>query len=427
MGMSSAAAASSSSAAGADRSPSLALRHSHVLPVFVFDPRFLGAGRSAFGFQKSSHIRARFLRECVEDLRRSLRARGSDLLVCCGSPEIVIPSVCAQVDARAVYAFSEWAFEEQQVETATAVALQKQNVQLRTCSGGTLVHLDDLPFDIAGGFPQTFTQFRSRVERNFQVRPSAEHSLLASSVVLPLPPQVAAAASAPPQASAASAAAAAAASVTLDCSLPLPSFAALGYDESEVAAYRPDPRSAFPFAGGESSALARIRQYMWDQDRLRTYKETRNGMLGAEYSSKLSPFLAHVRPLVPMCVSYRSISAQRFDFRSLDIFMHRDASRPRWFMRKSLGMKRSVSRTTARTGSCLSCCGAISFAFTPCITGAACFSPMARGGRRPCTHATRSVSVPRPSGAKTRDWSLHGPLRIYFFFGWERLFFLTLC
>lgn len=292
MGMS---AAASSSAAGADRAPSLALRHSHVLPVFVFDPRFLGAGRSAFGFQKSSHIRARFLRECVEDLRRSLRARGSDLLVCCGSPELVIPDVCARVDARAVYAHSEWAFEEQQVETATAVALQKLNVQLRTCAGGTLVHLDDLPFDIAAGFPQTFTQFRSRVERNFQVRPSAKHSLLASSIVLPLPPQVVASASsaAPPQASAASGAAAVGAA--LDCSLPMPSFAAMGYDESEAAAYRPDPRSAFPFAGGESAALARIRAWMWDQDRLRAYKETRNGMVGAEYSSKLSPFLAHVR------------------------------------------------------------------------------------------------------------------------------------
>jgi deoxyribodipyrimidine photo-lyase len=290
-------AAASSSAAGADRAPSLAQRHSHVLPVFVFDPRFLGAGRSAFGFQKSSHIRARFLRECVEDLRRSLRARGSDLLVCCGSPELVIPDVCARVDARAVYAHSEWAYEEQQVETATAVALQKLNVQLRTCSGGTLVHLDDLPFDMAAGFPQTFTQFRSRVERNFQVRPSAKHSLLVSSVVLPLPPQVVAAASAPPpQASAASAASGAAAvGAVLDCSLPMPSFAAMGYDESEAAAYRPDPRSAFPFAGGESAALARVREWMWDQDRLRAYKETRNGMVGAEYSSKLSPFLAHVR------------------------------------------------------------------------------------------------------------------------------------
>ena len=28
------------------------------------------------------------------------------------------------------------------------------------------------------------------------------------------------------------------------------------------------------------------------QDRLRVYKETRNGMLGADYSSKFSPWLA---------------------------------------------------------------------------------------------------------------------------------------
>jgi len=29
------------------------------------------------------------------------------------------------------------------------------------------------------------------------------------------------------------------------------------------------------------------------QDRLRVYKETRNGMLGADYSTKFSPWLAH--------------------------------------------------------------------------------------------------------------------------------------
>jgi hypothetical protein len=37
------------------------------------------------------------------------------------------------------------------------------------------------------------------------------------------------------------------------------------------------------------------------QDRLRVYKETRNGMLGADYSTKFSPWLAHG------CVTPRTI------------------------------------------------------------------------------------------------------------------------
>jgi len=54
----------------------------------------------------------------------------------------------------------------------------------------------------------------------------------------------------------------------------------------------PDPRSAFPFAGDEASGLARLRHYCLDSDGLRHYKERRNGLVGTEFSSKFSPYLA---------------------------------------------------------------------------------------------------------------------------------------
>ncbi len=53
-----------------------------------------------------------------------------------------------------------------------------------------------------------------------------------------------------------------------------------------------DSRSAFPFLGGESDALAHLRSYFSVPERVHAYKKTRNGMLGVDYSSKLSPFLA---------------------------------------------------------------------------------------------------------------------------------------
>lgn len=49
-----------------------------------------------------------------------------------------------------------------------------------------------------------------------------------------------------------------------------------------------DSRTAFPFSGGETSALERVRHFLWDTDAVATYKETRNGMIGAEYSTKFS-------------------------------------------------------------------------------------------------------------------------------------------
>jgi deoxyribodipyrimidine photo-lyase len=53
-----------------------------------------------------------------------------------------------------------------------------------------------------------------------------------------------------------------------------------------------DPRSAFPFAGDEASGLARLRHYCLESDGLRHYKERRNGLVGTEFSSKFSPYLA---------------------------------------------------------------------------------------------------------------------------------------
>jgi len=50
--------------------------------------------------------------------------------------------------------------------------------------------------------------------------------------------------------------------------------------------------SAFPFKGGEMSALDRIQNYIWESDKVTTYKQTRNGLIGTDYSTKFSPWLA---------------------------------------------------------------------------------------------------------------------------------------
>jgi deoxyribodipyrimidine photo-lyase len=53
-----------------------------------------------------------------------------------------------------------------------------------------------------------------------------------------------------------------------------------------------DPRSAFPFAGDEASGLARLRHFCLESDGLHHYKQRRNGLVGTEFSSKFSPYLA---------------------------------------------------------------------------------------------------------------------------------------
>ena len=57
--------------------------------------------------------------------------------------------------------------------------------------------------------------------------------------------------------------------------------------------YQFDSRGVLNFRGGETEAIKRLNHYFWQEDCLKEYKETRNGMLGADYSSKFSPWLAH--------------------------------------------------------------------------------------------------------------------------------------
>ena len=51
-------------------------------------------------------------------------------------------------------------------------------------------------------------------------------------------------------------------------------------------------QAALPARGGETAALARLQHYLWGSDAARTYFDTRNGMLGPDFSTKFSPWLA---------------------------------------------------------------------------------------------------------------------------------------
>ena len=56
--------------------------------------------------------------------------------------------------------------------------------------------------------------------------------------------------------------------------------------------FEPDPRSAFLFKGGESEGLRRLEYYIRGKELIDDFKESRDGMLGEDYSTKLSPWLA---------------------------------------------------------------------------------------------------------------------------------------
>ena len=237
-----------------------------VIPVYCFDPRQFG--QTAFGFPKTGAFRAQFLLESVADLRRSLQAIGSDLIVRCGKPEEIIPTLAKQFQVSAVHCYAEVTAEEMAIETALAETLQPLDVLLKSFWGHTLYHLEDLPFQLPD-VPELFTNFRKQVEKQASVRS-----------VFPTPQTLRSLPN----------------SVTVG---ELPSLTDLGLEAPEF-----DDRSVLRYEGGETAGKARLDRYFWQNDRLRLYKETRNEMVGADYSSKFSAWLALG------CLSPRYIYAQ---------------------------------------------------------------------------------------------------------------------
>jgi deoxyribodipyrimidine photo-lyase len=137
-----------------------------------------------------------------------------------------------------------------------------------------LYPLQKLPFNLQE-LPEVFTVFRKKVEKyNIPEKPIAAPECPLSNALI------------------------------ID-STSLPALSDLGYSNSTI-----DSRSAHPFKGGEDAGWERLDHYFWQTEALAKYKQTRNGLIGLDFSSKLSAYLALG------CLSPRSIYTEIKEFES---------------------------------------------------------------------------------------------------------------
>lgn len=239
--------------------------------IYCFDPRHYAV--TPFGHRKTAHYRAKFLIQAVGDLKRSLQAVGNDLVVSWQKPEVAIPQLCTtERQPVMVYVAQEVAQEEVDVEGEVEQALRRRgrgSRLVRVPSAAWLFHPEDAPFRSKEDLPRAFTPFYQRI-------------LAASTPVRPVLPH-------PPRESLIG--------FLLDIQEKdqrLPALRDLGFsvEEEEESQQPMDNRSAFRLAGGETEGLDRVVSWMFARNLLKDYFEIRNGMIGADYSSKLSPYLA---------------------------------------------------------------------------------------------------------------------------------------
>jgi deoxyribodipyrimidine photo-lyase len=238
-----------------------------VVPVYIFDTRTF-EGKTSFGFPKTGAHRAQFIVEAVADLREQFRKMHIDIVIRIGITEDILAEMATDLQVSWIFGNMERMQEEVLVQTELEKRLWRSGIELRLMRGKMLYYTQDLPFPIAHT-PEVFTAFRKEVEKIVQVR-------------LPLPRPVRFE------------------KWTRRIEVgDLPTIADFGH--SPVVA---DGRTAFSCKGGETEALARLKHYFWGTDAIKAYKETRNGLLGADFSTKFSPFLAQG------CLSAKTIYAE---------------------------------------------------------------------------------------------------------------------
>jgi deoxyribodipyrimidine photo-lyase len=229
-----------------------------VVALFVFDPFWFGTTRD-FGFPKTGAHRAKFLLESVDDLRSRLAGMGVDLAIRHGDTEKVFAELVEDFAVQSVFAYHELCAEEQRIASQVRRVVESRGGSLRLAWGFELYHMDDVP--ASAGRSKSYTGFRKTVEER-RVR-----------ACLPTPKRL----------------------PGLRWRSDTVSLATLGLQEPAA-----EPRAELRWTGGETAALQRVADYLWDTDALSlryvgatmTMDEAKS-CLQDRAMFKISPWLAH--------------------------------------------------------------------------------------------------------------------------------------
>ena len=214
-----------------------------VLFVYVFDER-------TWKPKRMGPFRARFQHESLSALREKITRRGGKIEFVRGSALEEIPKLMERFGAQRCYAQREDAHEEVSEERVLA-----KKIDLVLTQGKGLFEEEDLPFALEE-LPNTFSSFRRKIEKNLKVRR-----------VYTEPDEL---------------------TCSFETETELPALSDVGLEDPME-----DERAVLGFRGGEEEAWNWMTEWIWERDCLQRYKETRNGLVGADYSSKLSPWLAN--------------------------------------------------------------------------------------------------------------------------------------
>ena len=224
-----------------------------VVAVYCIEPNWLQP--TSYGWKKMEVFRAKFLLETLHVLQQNLSKFGIQLYIFQKTASEAFRDIYNEFPFDTIISQNEWTSEERAIENEIKATFP--NVNWNTFYDQFLIHPEDLPFSIQD-LPNVFTAYRKKVEQSWNVKNCIE--LPNEKFISPV----------------------------LSFSTEIPTLEELGYESISI-----DHRSAFPFQGGENSALKHLKNYIWEFQQIKTYKETRNELVGVNYSTKFSAWLAN--------------------------------------------------------------------------------------------------------------------------------------
>ncbi len=222
----------------------------NVIGFINIDPKIFIS--TEYGFKKTEKYRAKFLLETISDLKSQLEILNISLIITHRDFGQSINEIIDQDGITNIYTQTEWTRDELIEESfiPDEINLIKDFDQFLFSPNDVRSLYDNIP--------RGFSNFRKKCEKYLSVNDTL-------SIPKSLNPDN-----------------------KISIEYPIPSLSDLGFKDFEV-----HKDSVFRFKGGEKNAKNRIRNYFFETRNVSKYKLTRNGLIGEDYSSKFSPWLAN--------------------------------------------------------------------------------------------------------------------------------------
>ncbi|KAK4136910.1 cryptochrome [Trichocladium antarcticum] len=272
----------------------------HLVPLYVFpaqqmdlsglvkdggDNPYPGPRSKVGNYPRCGPHRAKFVAEAVWDLKRSLESLDSGLAIRAGMIGDVVRHLAQDLTASghkvaAVWMTSHEGTEEKNDERAVASVCRDLDAEYKLWEDEKyLIDDRDIGLDSLGGLLDVFTTYRKSQEP-LREKPRAVLPTPAKGSLPPLPDLSTNLGPTPPLCIPGSA------QELIDALVkPVKDFL------PDLPDFPGEAESAHPFNGGETAAHARM-NHLLRSGCLVSYQETRNGLLGSEFSTKLSAYLA---------------------------------------------------------------------------------------------------------------------------------------